>query len=146
MKLNEMKTLNMTVLSMFLVVGLYAPPTLADNGSTAFNVDAFFGHSGTPNYNYEHDSEWPTEEQPEYDVHSEPAVINEEENSHKELPTREESGSDVPGAPSMAIEEDEHYSEWPTEEQPHFSKTLRNAVLVAEHNQEDDDEEDWSTA
>ena len=64
MKALTINRFNIEMISMFLVFGFSATPTLASEESIHWNLDSMFGHPETSILEDEQDSEWPTEEQP----------------------------------------------------------------------------------
>ena len=93
MKSTTINQFNVTMILMFFLLGFCVAPTFANTGLTHCNADTIFGHSEVSEGIEEHDSEWPTEEQPE---------------AYK--------GGHA--SPVVTMDHDEHHSEWPTEEHP----------------------------
>ena len=79
-----------------LSLALWASPSLANEESVKWNLDSIFGHSENSKGVEEHDSEWPTEEQPE-------------------TPSTKCKTSDA----TRVYDYDIYDSEWPTEEIRH---------------------------
>jgi len=93
MKSATINRFNTTMLLLFFMLGFCVTPTFADTGRTNWNLDSIFGHSESSEGIEDHDSEWPTEEQP------------------RDFKKACKS--------SVVVEDiEEHDSEWPIEEQP----------------------------